>query len=262
MYNEIMGVFKDTSVQRKSYFRIKCYVVLSLFLFFFIFLLSAFTYLPALHLRSVAILGLSQFNSRDVLQALQESARDSFVGRYFGVDSILTWIFSRPRLPDHIPLASIHIVPNVLSRELTITVTERQRAMIWCVINRPCVWIDHAGVVLGDAPSGEGQLVPTVFDNALSHPFVGRKVITDAARHNLFTILKFLKINNIIATRIELERETLDLRVQSDVGPLLLFNLRNNLNVALPSLEPLRLELDLTNLQYLDFRVPNKIYYR
>lgn len=257
-----MGVLKDTSAQRKLYFRIKWYIIFGLFLIFLIFILSAFAYLPALHFRSIAILGLSQFHGQDVLQALQVSTRDSFVGRYFGVDSVLTWIFSRPRLPDHIPLASIHVVPNVLNRELTIAVTERQRAMIWCVIDRPCVWIDHAGVVLGDAPSGEGQLVPTVFDNVSSHFSVGRKVITDAARNTLFIILKFLKINNITATRIELERETLDLRVQSDVGPLLLFNLRNNFSVTFPSFESLRLELDFTSLRYFDLRVPNKIYYR
>mgnify|MGYP001559917923 CR=1 FL=1 len=95
-------------------------------------------------------------------------------------------------------------------------------------------------------------------------PFiVGQRVITSPVRDALFSIFDFLKASGITATRVELERATGDLRVTSDAGLIVFFNLRNNIRAFLPSLDPVRSSgVDFTKLQYIDLRVPTKVYYR
>lgn len=255
-----MPVLRDTSDRERLFFRIKCELIFGVVTLVFILTVSAFAYLPALHFQKIFISGLQQFSPEVLTMQFTAQSLHSFVGRYFGVDSVLTWMFFRPRILRDMPLASVDVVARWFARELEFRVVERERAMIWCIQAR-CFWIDSDGVVLAPASEGQGQLVPTIIDDSVVLPVVGDLVLKPEYLSTLHSVFGLLSTSHFAIQRATLERATFDLRVVTDGGPDFLFNLRVDPRPVLPSLDALRPYINFSSASVVDLRVPSKVFY-
>jgi len=207
--------------------------------------------------------------SRDALLA-SLSARgvgDSKLLSWLGPDNILFWKF----LPNS--LSSANILPivaeaaqnvNLGKRNVTVTIRERGGFGTWCAKSGSCYVFDESGIVFGTAPASEGVLITEVEDQNSREPLIGISLFPRSAwRNSFFGTLQILKDNGIPISKIIVRDFSLrEFEVVSMFGFSFYFSLDftpDNLNAVLNNLSK---QLTLSSLSYLDFRVPNRVYYK
>lgn len=182
----------------------------------------------------------------------------------FGTDNfIFWWGVSQEEIFQRLPLlANLEINTTPLEREIVITVAERKLRGVWCLADGSCLVFDNEGIVFANAPRIEGTLILKVTDENHRTLRLGEAVLPQPLWFdNLMNFLDGLGNEVILAVRIK----SLELRegvVELAAGPDLHFSLES-IPPELPNvLENLKRETNFSGLESVDFRVPNKIYYR
>jgi len=127
-----------------------------------------------------------------------------------------------------------------------------------------CYWLDDQGVVLSLAPEAEGNIIPKVFERGdrqelnFGQSFNANPQLVK----NALEIIKEIKNSPLIVRRFLMENINLQELAAETNGPKLYFSMRfvpQDLDKIIANLND---HLDFKKLEYIDFRVGNRIYYK
>lgn len=189
-----------------------------------------------------------------------ERFKNSGWNRFLTPDNYLFWLGFKPeniKLP--VSLALLKFSPDFLKKKVLIEVEERQPYGIWCpakpAFSGQCFWFDESGALFAPAPSAEGYLIPLIFDDNFRPEKLSREMFS------LFRRLYDLK--NIKIAKIFIKDENLkELKAEIVNGPKLYLSLKEKNEDLEAILNKLSGQAEFKNLQYIDLRVPGRIYYK
>jgi len=235
----------------------------------------------AFRIRSVSIRGNAEIPAADIQNLLTGSIlRDhGFLKSLLGPDSLLAWPSGRLPASDTnlIPqLADLSIAKSFWNKSVTVTVAERQPFAIWClmppaevptaalsIMGQQCFWFDGQGTVFQKTFDVEGGPYFAIHDYSRSSLGLNEKILPEQFVPNLASILDVLKQSGISVKEIALRDFALEeIDVSTYNGPDLYFSLRFSASDDLAVLENLMARPDFKTLQYVDFRVANRAYYK
>lgn len=206
-----------------------------------------------------------------------------------GIFPVVSRIFSWPdRLTDSdlafLPrLKEVVIQKNYPARRIAVRVVEREPLGIWCFAGNAqvavaatstgphapfeCGWFDREGVLFERAPRAEGSLIQSVDDYSGSAFHLRSTVLPSEFMAPFFSVLQVIRASGVSAKEIRVEDlELAELKVKTYEGPELYFSLRFPADFALPALQslftPSTSSVPFANLNYVDFRVEHRAYYK
>jgi len=201
---------------------------------------------------------------------------NSWFRSFFGFKNMLIWPGALPAddltvLP---ALANITISKDYFSHTITATVTERQASGIWCFVpktnsagnpsaNEPCYWFDSGGFLFEKAFDTQGSSLFAIQDYSQTDPGLGKNILPDEFIPNLVSIVNVVASSGIsvdTAALNDIGLEEIDITTYN--GPELYFSLRFPADEDLPVLQSLMAKSDFGKLEYIDFRVENRAYYK
>lgn len=259
-----MEPFRLEKKERKFYWR--------WFLFFLLFglvlmaIFYFFLYADFLKVKEVKVIGLRSLPERNFVTLLESEiiAEDRWRA-FFGSENIIFWLAVSEKIAERLPaLSALQIKTDLLSRKVNLLAEERRLAGLWCLPARGCFVFDEKGIAFSRAPLAEGGLILKVTDESGREIQVGEKLLPEPVWfENFMSVLKDLKEAKWIIAAVRVKDLALrEWEVVSEAGPVFQFNF-DVVPIDFRSvLVNLKKELDLSRLGYVDFRVPNKIYYR
>ena len=130
-------------------------------------------------------------------------------------------------------------------------------------MNENCFWFDETGIVFARALDTQGGAIFVIHDTTQTKLNFNGEVLPDEFLPNLLSILNALKesgvgVANITVPDISLEQ----VNVTTAEGPMLYFSLRFSADEGLPVLENLMAMPGFNELQYIDFTVQNRAFYK
>ena len=248
-------------------------------------------YSPIFRIQQIVIVGNNKVSSNEIeallkSRVLQHGWRP--LKTLLGFRNILIWpdAFSADDLIFLPALKSLLIEKNYKTRSLTVGVEERKAYGIWCfqepLINADdtsisadgnaknqrqsasdCWWFDDAGTIFSRAIGAEGSLIVVVRDYSQGNLGLGKNILPERLVPSLFSIFKVLAASGLNIKEIQLNDlalEELDVLIYD--GPKLYFSLRFPADNDLPAIQDFAAKPGFGNLQYLDFRVENRVYYK
>lgn len=264
--------------RRKQKKRKKYFWSIALFLAVYLIFLGIFLFivrLPAFQAQRIVVQGNSAVSQSDIMSLLEASiirrgdlldAPNNGTKALLGFDSMLIW-------PDVLPTSTVSTIPQLsaitISKDyflhtITVTVTERQPFGIWCLMPADdCYWFDYQGTVFAKALDTEGNAITVIHDYSQKSLSLNGPVLPEEFLPNLISIVNVLKGSGLNIQDVALNDITLQ---QIDVtvvnGPMLYFSLRFPSDEDLPVLKNLIAMPGFDNLQYIDFTVQNRAYYK
>jgi cell division septal protein FtsQ len=242
-----------------------------IFGFAFIIFLGGLVYLifysPYLKLQRIEVSGTNLLSTEFLKERVAALIiQDNDFWKRVGSDNILFWKFSqKPTTPStFLPsVASINFDVDLWNRTLYFSVTERKPIGVWCR-GEECRSFDENGVIFAEAPSVEGVLILRVDDKSSASFVLGESALPRKEWFlNMLKVIGEVKSKNFQVTSVKVEElELRDWQIDTSAGITMLFNFNfvpDNLGKVL---EYLKERLARSKIKVLDFRVPNRIYYR
>lgn len=196
---------------------------------------------------------------------------------------------------------SISIEKHYRARSVSVRAEERRQFGIWCA-NRTdgkpiltngaqasdtnsvssdqhqsgdesCFWFDDEGVLFKKSVGVEGTLIKLVDDYSQKNLGLNSKMLPDAFIPNMFSIFRALagsgaaveeiRLNNLELQEIEVDTyDAASGETAAKQGPKLFFSLRFPSDNAAAVIKSLMAQPNFGKLQYIDFRVENRAYYK
>jgi len=273
--------------------------IIALYLIFFVaqwFVLDS----PVFRVDHVVVVGNSAVASSTIVDLVEAAAlpKHTLFPGLFGFDSMVLW---PDRVPQNelvlVPqLAGVTVSKDYFSHTVTITATERMPFGIWCFSARPgpipqldlapastgtpagsasasttlatapntsCYWFDNTGTIFEKSFDTQGDAIFVVNDAAQAPRGLNQKVLSDEFLPNFISIMNVLHASGLAVDTIELNDLSLEeVDVVTQNGPTIYFSLRFPADDYLPVIEKLMLEPSFDELQYIDCRTENRLYYK
>ena len=233
---------------------------------------------PFLRVKRVVIEGNSAVPSDNIMDLLRREALldHGFPASLLGLDSMFVWptALTPGELAMLPQLSSLQIHKNYWNRTITVDVTERQPLAIWCSMpkidangnpegDEACYWFDDTGTLFLRAFDTEGSAISAVHDYSQHGAVLQGKILPDIFIPNLISILTVVRQSGLNVQEIALNDINLqEIDVSTYGGPGLSFSLRFPADEDAPVLASLMANPDFNKLQYVDFRVENRAYYK
>jgi cell division septal protein FtsQ len=283
--------------KRRKYFLITAAV----FILYFIFLGVAWFVAasPVFRMNQIIVKGNDVVASADIVTLVQADAgqHESFFHALLGWNNMLSWPdqISSSNLALIPQLASVSISKDYFAHTITLNVTERNPFGIWCfdgasgrsgatsvvgvanatssasstiaistiVSGSACYWFDENGVIFSRASNTEGNLIFVVNDYSQAVRGLNQNVLPDQFNGNFISIMNVLHQTNLGIKEIDLNDLSLqEIDVYTTNGPKIYFSLRFPANDDLPVLQNLITQGMFNNLQYVDCRTEDRVFYK
>jgi hypothetical protein len=222
-----------------------------------------------LRFREIEVDGNTRLTDAEVLDLLKEKiAAPSFWGRILGQDHFFAWPKSLSEKQIN-TLGNIHGVSfsrDYWDHRLKITVEERQFFGILCARKNDvpqCVWFDSGGFFFEDAFFPEGPLILRVDDYSKNQVSLGEYLYPSEKLKNALSAFAIIKSLDWPASNWTIRDTAPDiLEVKLIDGPDIYFNLNFSSDYAVQVIKSLAEQKGIKNLQYIDFRIENRTYYK
>ncbi|MBI3588800.1 MAG: hypothetical protein HY093_00055 [Candidatus Liptonbacteria bacterium] len=215
------------------------------------------------------VLSASDPEKEKILSLLEKKiTQGSFLTRALGFKNFLAWpsqIQSQElaALPE---LESLTIEKNYQEKTVTITPVERQPSGIWCLeknVPAECFWFNDQGLIFRESLAVSGNLIRVVSDYYQEHLVVGNQVLPDAFLSNFLSIFHVLTESDFSILEIALkDLSQEEIEVKTSAGPKIYFSLRHPADHYLAALKSLTQNPKFNRLEYVDFRIENRVYYK
>lgn len=223
---------------------------------------------PIFRVQEVRIEGGTRIPEEEVRTFLRAKVPgEGFIGRLLGARTILVWPdgFEREELSLLPEVKAITIEKHYFRRRVAATVVAAERKGIWCFRSSEdgkCFWFDEEGRLLRRVPRTSGNLIQVVDDYSQAGVAPGTPALPPRLFQNMASILLAVQRAPIDIREIRLEDLGLEeVRIVTS-GPDLLMSLRFPSPDLRAALEALEKTTAIGGLEYLDFRVEKRVYYR
>jgi hypothetical protein len=226
-------------------------------IFLFLLLVAGIVLSPILRAKEINVYGNKEISSEEIKNNIQS------------VNILLmTTNGLKNKLLENFPkISAIEIKKNILKRTIAITIAERESLGIICKENTAnCFYFDKNGVIFEDAPQTSGSLILLIKDSFSEEFSLGKKILEEQIissiadfREGIFS-LTGIKINWFeIYTHPPKES-----KIITSEGWYLLLDLSRDTEKQLSVLKTALDEKikDRKNLEYIDLRIENRIYYK
>ncbi|HUC02075.1 MAG TPA: hypothetical protein VMA75_04205 [Candidatus Paceibacterota bacterium] len=242
---------------------------------------------PVFRVDRVVVAGNSSVASSDVI-ALAETAaapRAHLFRAAMTFNNMLLWpdTLASSDLATVPQLASATIAKDYFSHTVTITATQRSPIGIWCFSGKDaaaggganassgiavaagasCYWFDNTGTLFQKADTTQGNLVFVVYDSAQKPQGLDQKILPPEFLSNFLSVVNVLKESGLGVRSIDLSDLALE-EVDVDLasGPTIYFSLQFPSDEYLPVIQKLMLQPNFNDLQYIDCRTQNRLFYK
>lgn len=231
----------------------------------FIVLLLVFVFGPWFQASRI-ILGEYEFNYLDK----QEFADETLVlseYRLLGISSRNIFFLNTAGLKNKL-LGRFSEIENLTIKKrplnkLLISIKERGAFAVYCGQNEICYFVDRNGIVWSQAPQMEGSSF--ILIKGPVSVSSGVSAISPEYLLNLKKISEETALKNIFIKEYEMQ-ETHDVKAITSLGFYILFDLKQDIA---GQIQALFLTLDqeigkerINSLEYIDLRIPNRVYYK
>ena len=256
-----MEFYVDEKQHRKKrrIFKLKIYVGLAIFLLLLAGIFYAVVYSP--------LFQITRINADTETEKLKSffSSR-SKLAKFLGVNNILVWNNNvGDFLKQNPQIINLSIKKNYFHREVDVNFQKRERFGIWCQqISASCWWFDKNGVAFEYAPKTEGEMIYKVDDFSERQLVIGDKVIKEDLFANLLKIFNILKQSDLNIRTLQMKDLSLQeatIEPENVLMPKIYFSLRFDPAFAMPAIQAIK-EYGLNKIEYVDFRVENRAYYK
>jgi hypothetical protein len=135
------------------------------------------------------------------------------------------------------------------------------KTIIWC--DNGCFWLGRDGTIFSEAPKTEGSLVKTAKTSLGVERKIGDQVLSPAEAENLYAIASVMKEFDFNFGSMDLGDLSLkETTITIASGTKFYFSLKFPSGFAVPVIESLIKSGEITSLQYIDFRMENRAYYK
>jgi hypothetical protein len=238
--------------------------------------------LPVFQAQKITIQGASTV-SRDAVTNLLEASiihtNDTITGSHdgwkalLGFKNMLIWpdALSSQTIAIIPQLAGVTIAKDYLFHTVTVTVTERQPFAVWCLMaaqksiggDQQCFWFDRQGIVFEKTLETQGSAAFVVHDYAQHILSLNQSILSDMFAANMISILDVLRASGVSVQEIALHDFSLQqIDVTTNHGPTLHFSLRFRATNDQIALQEILAKPGFNKLQYIDFTVENRAYYK
>lgn len=252
---------QDSLIKKRRKIRIRVYFSAAALFLAFIALVYILVFSPIFKVDGFTVTGNHRVSAETALALLKPQVVRGTISSFFSWNNFLAWQRGEIDLTGT-ALAGATIKKDWLKRSINITVRERERLGIWCIEGENCYWLDNNGIVFEEAPVTEGSLILKVYDLQKSDLRLGFPVIEERFINNLTGILKNLSQLAVAIKKISLDRKLQELRVETYDGADILFSIRFDPMPNIESFQKLSETLDLRQIDYVDLRIDNRIYYK
>jgi len=162
-------------------------------------------------------------------------------------------------------ILSLEIHKNIFEKTIDLEIVERKEAGIFC--RGECYYIDKDGVIFEKAPQTSGTLILTIKDNSEKEVEMGKNALDKEFMAELIDLKEgLLNQSGLKVIDFIIETDVLkDLRVDTNEGWYILFDrardLRSQLQALILVLEE-KIKEGRKNLEYIDLRIENRVYYK
>lgn len=241
--------------RKKLFKRLKIYALIIIVIFLFWGLYFLLSELPIFKIAALEIEGTEKLSHSQIISEVTSEIFQSYQAQLLGLDNIFSWPNGKINIANPL-IAGAEIKKDFFRRKIKISVDERKKYGAWCF--ELCLWFDKNGIIFPaksrSTSEPDGNLIFKIKSDSPGNPSV-----------DLFKNLK--KILEIIGGDFALENfyfenKSMDLKTKIINGPNLIFNLRFDPEINLIALKEMRRRKDWANLESIDMRIPNRIFYQ
>jgi len=252
-------------------------MIFFILILFFILALGYFLFFsPIFKVKEIKISGSRAIGSDAIYQYLNDF-RFKKVLIFFNRDNIFLLTKSKLKniLIDRFPrILSIQINKDIFKKNISIQITERKEVGIYCQaqnlseeILEGCYYIDGEGVIFEEAPQTSGTLILVIKD------YSGKEIKIRDSAIDKELIVKFIELRDILSSQFSLkaldfviEKDgTKDFRLDTNEGWYILFDGSRDLESQIMALRLVleeKIKEARKNLEYIDLRIENRVYYK
>ena len=251
--------------RRRFYF----VIVIVVAIVYFVVIAAGWLFLrtPIFSVKSVEIVGNQDIEEGEILSViLSRVIRGSYWRALLGINNILIW---PERLSEEdlifLPKAqSVELEKDYEGRSVIVKVVEREPYGIWCLTSPlECWWFDDEGVIFKRGIFAQGSLIVTVSDYSQQMFGLRSKILPEEFIPSALSVFDVLRKSGLGIKEIRLNDLKLEeLEVLTFDGPRILFSLRFSAKNTLEVIKQLSAKSGFKDLEYVDFRVENRVYYK
>lgn len=150
---------------------------------------------------------------------------------------------------------------------LEVSLSKREALGVWCFKNKACYYFDRTGIAFDTAAKSDGSLFLNIDDESKILEKLGEKVAEDSLLNFILGIQKEMqKLKISIAKIIISENEPFRINVKTSENWELYLNTQDDLQTQMNSLNTFLTQKvtpeKRAQLQYIDVRIPNRVYYK
>lgn len=254
-------MLKERIEKQKLWGRIRWYLLSGGFLLFVILFFSLLVNWQFLRIREFEVRGSRRVSEVEVIDELKSKKISNVFAKYLGFTNILFWNDGVRQLKNPI-IGSANVTSSFWDRKVTVQVIERRGELIWCVRSERCFWLDERGIAIEEAPFSEGQLLPIVYSRGEGDVNLGTLPIDEIYFLRVKKILKIISLAGVPLKNLDIYPELLEAKAYAVKGPFMIFNLRIDPSFAEAPLGHLYKNLGFSKLNYIDFSIENKVFYK
>lgn len=210
---------------------------------------------PLFKIRSLEVLGNrevgigeieSKFNYSNLFLATESKIRNNLIKEI-------------PKIKD------LEISKNFIKRKVKLSIIERKEIGIVCK-EEECFYIDNQGIIFEQAPQTSGSLVLLIKDYSQRAYYFGKKIFEENVINSILEIRESLdlEIDLRVLDFSILSFPIKDLKAMTNENWYIIFDLERNIKSQILALKVVLEEKiqERENLEYIDLRIENRIYYK
>lgn len=185
-----------------------------------------------------------------------------------GPQNILFWLLAdrTPSLSSRFPeIRKVVVTPSFWDRTVSIAITERDVTGVLCkTATGECYGIDANDIVFTPVPTVEGSLILRFDDTSTSTVVLGNPYLQDPAwMQNIVSTLSIMEAGGFSPSSVRVDASSLEeWEAVLPSGLVFRFSLHFVPDNLAAVLKDIAAKTDIATLQYFDFRVKDRVYYK
>ncbi len=234
-------------------------------------------------IKNTEISGLKNYSKENLIADLKDFFKNrSVISSFLGPENVLIWTADVGAFLSKEPqFKNLIVQRDILSRFVKVEVTEREKFGIWCLIkknitlentsstaeqtgeNENCFWFDKDGIIFVEAPTIESELFNKVVDSTGRDLKLGDKVLDSRLVENLVKVFNVFDEVDVKSKTVQLsDIKSEEVVIKPVLFPASFFSLRFSPDFSIAAIKTLKKDKRWDKIQYADFRVENRVYYK